>query len=121
MSHHDIPKFELIIGRIMIMGIVLSSLVVLAGGCLYLIQQGYHIISYTKFVGEPISLRSTIGILQGAQQLTGTGLIQLGLWLLVATQIVRMILTGYLFAISRDTFFTLFSFIIAIVLIYSIL
>lgn len=99
---------ELQIGLLLRVGLWLSVLIVLLGGILYLLQCGSIFIQYEVFP-------STLLLI-----CPGLRIIQFGLLILVITQVLRVILTAWLFMQKRDYFFTFISLIIFGFLIYSI-
>lgn len=113
-------EMELVIGQILRWGLFLSVIISLIGGILYLRQYGHDPIHYQAFHAEPKHLKTTFGIVHAAWSLSATGVIQFGLLILVLTQILRVILTIWLFLQEKDVFFVGISVIILIVLIYSI-
>jgi uncharacterized membrane protein len=113
-------RMEGLIGRLLIIGVAVSGLIVLAGGVLYLIRHGGAPVSYHIFRGEPVDLRTIDGVAHEARLLTGRGLIQLGLVLLVAIQVLRVTLTVWLFHARRDWKFVWISLVVLTVLVYSL-
>ena len=93
---------------------------VLTGGIFYLIR--YHSTSpgYRVFRGEPADLRSVSGILADAIELRSRGLIQLGLLLLVATPVARVVFSVFAFARQHDLTYVVLTLIVLAVLIYSL-
>jgi uncharacterized membrane protein len=76
---------------------------------------------YHVFRGEPEELRHPAGILIEASALGSRGVIQLGLLLLVATPIARVIFSVFAFARERDWLYVLLTLIVLGVLLYSLL
>jgi uncharacterized membrane protein len=95
-------RFEAMIGNVLRAGVVLSAMVVFTGGLLYVARYGNEIPEYRVFKGEPASLRSVSGIVGDALSLDGRGLIQLGLLLLIATPIGRVMFSIVGFVRQRD-------------------
>ncbi len=116
----SLERMQVLMGRIFIFGVAVSSLIVLAGGTLYLIRHGEAPVHYQIFRGEPIELRSIAGVAREAGVPTGRGLIQLGLVLLVAVQVLRVSLTVWLFYTERDWKFCVISLTVLAVLAYSL-
>ena len=77
--------------------------VVTAGGLLYLIRYGRSPTDYHIFRGEPADLRSPWGIVQDALALRRRGLIQLGVLLLIATPVARVVFSVFAFAFQRGS------------------
>ncbi len=82
LSDADIDQ---IIGNLLRIGVVVSSLIVLIGGGLYLRRHGNELPNYHIFYGEPSELRNVFGIIKTAFSYSGRGIIQFGLLLLIAT------------------------------------
>jgi len=113
-------RVEEVMGNLLRAGISLAAAVVLTGGIFYLIR--YHATSpdYRVFRGEPADLRSVSGILADAIELRSRGLIQLGLLLLVATPVARVVFSVFAFARQHDLTYVVLTLIVLAVLIYSL-
>jgi uncharacterized membrane protein len=113
-------RVEEVMGNLLRAGISLAAAVVLTGGIFYLIR--YHSTSpgYRVFRGEPADLRSVSGILADAIELRSRGLIQLGLLLLVATPVARVVFSVFAFARQHDLTYVVLTLIVLAVLIYSL-
>jgi uncharacterized membrane protein len=61
-----------------------------------------------------------VEIVQQASDLRGRGLIQLGLLLLIATPVARVIFSVFAFARQRDATYVLITLIVLAVLVYSL-
>lgn len=79
------------IARMLACGVILSSVAVLTGGALYLRNAKAQIADYAHFHAAAPSLRTVNGVLQGVSHLDAESIIQLGLLLLIATPVVRVI------------------------------
>src|SRR5271155_4408074 len=95
-------KVEQIVGQLLISGVLLSALIVALGGLVFLLQHGNTVPQYHLFQGEPDELRSLGSILSGALHLQGRAVIQLGLLLLIATPVARVVFSVFAFALERD-------------------
>jgi uncharacterized membrane protein len=73
------------------------------------------------FRGEPTDLRSIPGIIHDAAGLSGRGIIQLGLLLLIATPVARVAFAVFGFAAERDRMYVVFTLIVLGVLLYSLI
>ncbi len=114
-------RMDVIIGNLLRSGVLLSALVVLFGGVVYLARHGRSPTDYRVFRGEPPDLRSVGGILRGALALRGRGIIQLGLLLLIATPVARVAFSIFGFAEERDHTYVVVSSIVLLVLAYSLI
>jgi len=99
---------------------MIAAAVVLFGGCLYVIRYGGALPAYRVFHGEPADLRSVTGIVHAALAVKSRGLIQLGLLLLIATPILRVVFSVLAFALQRDVTYVVVSLIVLAVLSYSL-
>ena len=100
-------RIEARMGTLLRDGVLLAAIVIALGGLLYLVRHGGEAPAYAAFHGEPASLRTLPGIATAAAFLTGRGVIQLGLLLLVATPIARVAFAILAFALQRDRLYTL--------------
>jgi uncharacterized membrane protein len=120
--HHPGPsdeRVEGIIGNLLRIGVILSALVVFAGGLLYLLREGrQRAPDFGTFTPE--ELRSPGDILHESAQLHSLGLIMLGLLLLIATPVARVIFSVAAFALQRDYLYVIFTLIVLSVLLYSL-
>jgi len=114
-------QMDQIIGTILRAGVLLSALVVLLGGVLYLQQYGFKQPSYRLFHGEPAYLRRIPGIIRYALEFRAEGIIQLGLLLLIATPIVRVTFSIVAFAAQRDRAYVVVTLIVLALLLISLL
>jgi uncharacterized membrane protein len=115
-------RIDHILARILRAGVILAAATVLAGGILYLAQNGRADARPTKlWHGEPAQLRSVPGILGAAAQLHSLGIIQLGLLLLVATPVARVVASVIVFALERDLLYVFITLFVLCVLLYSLI
>jgi uncharacterized membrane protein len=113
-------RMEKLIGLLLLAGLLTSAVIVLAGGVIFLWRHGSSPVHYRVFRGEPSDLRTLAGIWDRAQALSGRGIIQLGLVLLVAVQVVRVGLTGVLFLVNRDGKFVAITLVVLSLLGYAL-
>ncbi len=98
----DDDAIERLLARLLQAGVLLSTLLVVAGGIVFLIHHGTAIPEYSRFAGEPAELSSVTGIVRSAFRGDGRGLIQLGLLVLVATPVLRVAGSLAAFVVLRD-------------------
>jgi uncharacterized membrane protein len=111
---------EEVMGNLLRGGVILAAAVVLLGGILYLIRCGASFPDYRVFRGESPDLRSVSGILTDALQLDSRGLIQLGLLVLVATPVARVLFSVFAFARQHDLIYVVLTLVVFALLIYSL-
>jgi uncharacterized membrane protein len=112
---------EEIMGGLLRSGVMLAAAVVLAGAAVYLLRYGHSAADYHIFRGEPTDLRHFRGIFRDVAGWHGRGIIQLGLLLLIATPVARVIFSVVAFAVERDRMYVLFTLWVLAVLLFSLL
>src|SRR5438105_8671508 len=96
-------RIEQLLGNLLRTGVLTSAAVVLLGGVLYLVRHGAEPADHRVFHGEPADLRSPAGIVLDALSFRSRGIIQLGVLLLIATPVLRVVFSVVGFALERDT------------------
>lgn len=114
-------RIENILGNLLRAGVLLSALVVLIGGVIYLLRHGHSPVDFRAFRGEPADLRDIRGIVSGTLALRGRGIIQFGLLLLIATPVARVACSIFGFAQERDRMYVVFTVIVFAILLYSLI
>jgi len=114
-------RIENILGNLLRAGVLLSALVVLIGGVIYLLRHGRSPVDFRTFRGEPADLRGVRGIIRDTLALQGRGIIQLGLLLLIATPVARVAFSIFGFAEEHDRMYVGFTVIVFSILLYSLL
>jgi uncharacterized membrane protein len=114
-------RMDVVIGNLLRFGVVVSAVVVLVGGILYLARNGRSPTDYRVFRGEPSELRSVGGILRDAVTLNGSGVIQLGLLLLIATPVARVAFSIFGFEEEHDHMYVVIASIVLLVLACSLI
>jgi uncharacterized membrane protein len=110
-----------VLGNVLRVGVALAGIVVLAGGAIYLARHGGEQAQLGVFHSEPFDLRTIGGILAGVRQLHGRAVIQLGLLLLIATPVARVLGAALIFADERDWLYTGIASLVLALLLYSLL
>jgi uncharacterized membrane protein len=113
-------RIESIIGVLLRTGVILAAAVVLFGAVLYLSQHRHEIPNYSAFHGEPKSLKSPKEIIDGVMQLNARAIIQLGLLLLIATPVARVLFSAIAFAIERDLMYVAITLLVLAILLLSL-
>lgn len=89
-------------GRSLRTGVLTASITTITGGILYLAHHAGERPAYHTFTGASPDLRHLGGIWQQVLRADGMGIIQLGVVFLIATPIVRILLSVIGFAVERD-------------------
>jgi uncharacterized membrane protein len=109
-------KVERIIGVLLQTGVLLSILVALIGMTLYLGRAGRQVADFQVFRGEPFDLRGARTIVAAALAGRREAIIQLGVVILIATPIARVLLSLVAFALQRDRTYVVVTLIVLVVL-----
>ncbi len=111
---------EVVIASMLRGGVSFSALVVLAGGVLFLLHGGAAP-DYTHFHSASQEVLSIRGTLAGVSHGSSLSIIQLGILLLIATPVVRVIFALVGFVMQRDWLYTLVSAVVLAVLLFSLI
>jgi len=117
----DDARMEVIMGTLLRVGVVFASTVVAAGGLFYLQDHVEERADYRTFVAHPLSLRRPAELVSGIARGDATAIIELGILLLVATPIARVVFAVVGFAIERDKLYIAISLTVLAVLLYGML
>jgi uncharacterized membrane protein len=117
----DEHAFAVVLGKVLRSGVLLAAAIVLAGGVIYVARRGSSTADFAVFRSEPVEFRSVQGIIAEATAGSGRGLIQLGLLVLIATPILRVLFSVVGFWHERDFAYVVLTLIVLGVLAYSLL
>jgi uncharacterized membrane protein len=118
-SHEDFA-LEQRLGALLRGGVLLSALVTLVGGVMYLASHSGDVTHYHRFVGEREELRTVGGVVGGVLRGDSAAIIQLGVLLLIATPVARVFLSVLGFIKERDWLYVGCSLIVLGILVYSL-
>jgi uncharacterized membrane protein len=114
-------RVELVIGNLLRAGVLMSALVVAAGGLIYLFRHGREpALENRVFNSEPTAGRGPFALLRNAWETPGRGLIAIGLLLLIATPIARVVFAVVAFARQHDRTYVVVTLIVLAILLYSL-
>jgi uncharacterized membrane protein len=113
-------EMEMEIGQMLRIGVILSAIVVFAGGLLYL-RSDPGVPDYVHFHATADPLRTVAGVLHGVSRWDSASVIQLGILLLIATPVVRVMFCVVGFARQRDRIYVGISALVLLILAYSLM
>lgn len=113
-------RIENIIAHLLRGGVLLSALVVIGGAIPYLSTHPRAHLEFRSFHGEPAEARTVHGIVHSAFSGEPRAIMQLGLLLLIATPIMRVIFSVFAFAVEGDRMYVGFTLVVLAVLLYSL-
>jgi uncharacterized membrane protein len=113
-------RIETWVGVFLRTGVLLAAAIVLTGGILYLAHAHGPRSDYRHFQAEPAQFTHFSSILQGVATLDPQSIIMLGLLVLIATPVARVVMciAGFLF--ERDRLYVAISSIVLAILLYSL-
>ncbi len=114
-------KMEASIGLLLRVGVTVSAVVIAIGGALYLFHPTGPRPGYRVFRGPSAALSHPVVILHGALAGDSRSIISLGLLLLIATPIARMVLAAIGFLLEKDWMYTGISLLVLAILLYSLI
>lgn len=112
-------RLEKKMGAILLVGMLLALTLVMTGGGWYLIENGSATLQ-TELLSTGHDQTSITQILEKALSFSPIGLIELGLLVLVATQVIRVGLLVWFYFRLHDYWFVSFSLFVFFVLVYSL-
>ena len=112
---------EIIIGNLLRAGVIAAAAVVSLGGVIYLFRHGQSQMDYSVFRRQPPDFCNVNGIIKETFAGRGRGLIQLGLLILIATPVVRVVFSVFAFARQRDRLYVAVTLIVLAILVYSLM
>jgi len=113
-------QVEQFLGALLLVGVLVSAACVLIGGVVYLYRHGGEPPENHVFIGEPPNLRSLNGVAARVWAFRGRGIIQLGLLLLIATPLARVIFSVLAFTRQRDWTYVIVTLLVLAVLLFSL-
>lgn len=113
-------RVEIVVGRLLQIGVTLAAAVVLLGGVIYLAHDGRDPAHYRIFKGEREDLRSVTGVIHDLLIPRWRAVIQLGLLLLIATPVARVVFSVFAFALEHDYLYVIITLIVLSILVFSL-
>lgn len=121
MKKYKDADIQLLLAQVLRAGTIISISIVFFGGILYLYRHGETITDYRVFKGIPPFVAHASGLFDGALRLKGQAIIQIGIILLIATPIVRVIFSAIGFVIEKDYLYMGISILVLLIIFASML
>lgn len=110
-----------LVGQVLRYGVLTACFLAIAGGLAYLLHHGSSDVpSYHEFKGEGAGYTTFEGIIKGALALNPTEIIQFGVLALIATPILRVILSLIAFILEKDKMYIIITLIVLAIIMTSI-
>jgi uncharacterized membrane protein len=110
-----------LIGQVLRGGMIVSMSVVFLGGILFMYRHGHSIPDYKAFKGIPPFLQTPGSLINAALILKGQAIIQLGIILLIATPILRVIFSTIGFVLEKDYLYVGISILVLLIIFASMM
>jgi len=114
-------KLEYLLSNLLVYGVLIASFVVLSGGILYLINHGLDIAEYQVFIGTQSQFHSPTGVVNAVFAGSSQGIIQLGLLILIAVPILRVIISLLTFLLEGEFIYVIIYVIITSLVLASLI
>lgn len=109
-----------LIGAQLRFGVVLAAAICTFGGMLFFIQHPDSSLDFGSFSAEPKRLRDFNSILHEAFELRSRAVIQLGILVLMATPVLRVLLSFFGFVKERDWLYAIITLLVIAILFFSL-
>ncbi len=113
-------RLEEMVGKLLRAGVLISAVIVFVGGVWWLAEAGGSASSYRQFHQEPPELRHIGALLKSLAHPQPEGVIELGLLLLIATPVARVVLALVGFALEGDHTYVAITLAVLAILVYSL-
>jgi uncharacterized membrane protein len=117
----DDARMERAMGVLLRFGVVLASTAVLAGVVFYLQDHAHQLVDYRYFKAYSFGLRHRGELFAGSARDNAASIVEVGILLLIATPVARVVFAVVAFALERDRLYTAISAAVLAVLIFSLL
>ena len=112
-------RFGVVIGRVLQAGVLVAATLVAVGGVMMLRQAGSAPVIWTPFT--PATLTSIRSVTEGLGALTPASIVMLGILVLIATPIARVVFTLAAFVAARDRLYSALSAVVLAILLIGLL
>lgn len=114
-------SIEMALGNLLRVGVIAAGAVVIIGAIFFLARHGTEIPSYHIFKADPFNFSDFRDLLNGVIALRSVSIMELGVLLLIATPIIRVLFSVFAFIYEKDYMYVAFTLFVLLVLIYSFL
>lgn len=112
-------SIEAILGNLLRIGVIVAGSVVIIGAVLFLVRHGLEIPSYHIFKPHSFNSSDFQDLFNGIIIFQSVSIMELGILLLIATPVLRVLFSVFAFAYEKDFMYVVFTVIVLLVLIFS--
>ena len=120
-SNINDDKLEFILGNLLKIGVIVSGLVTLIGAILFLFQHGLETPNYHEFKPHVFNFSDLNTFFSEIIAFQSQAIMELGLLILIATPILRVLLSVIAYSFQKDYMYILFSGFVFLVMILGFL
>lgn len=113
-------RMEILMARLLQGGVLTAASLVALGGVFYLLHHGHQPVAYRTFRPEPLTLRHPSRLLDQLRRSGPEAMLVLGILVLLATPVCRVIFAVVSFAIEWDRLYVVVSAIVLAALLFGI-
>ncbi len=113
-------RTELILGNLLRIGVISAGTIVLIGAVLFFIRHGNEIPNYHNFKFDSLNVNDPSELFNELFALKSIAIMKLGILILIATPVLRVIVSVIAFLYEKDYMYVMFTLIVLAVLLYSL-
>ena len=111
---------EFIIGNLLRVGVTFAGSVMLLGAILFLIRHGSELPKVYSFGFDSFNITDPNIVIKQLFEMKSIAIMQLGILILIATPVLRVVVSVVAFLYERDYMYVIFTLIVLAVLIFSL-
>jgi Predicted membrane protein len=112
-------NIEAFLGSLLKVGIIVSGSIVAFGAIIFLVRHGSEKTNYHTFTPDIFNFSDFKGLFEGVIAFRSASIMELGILLLIATPVLRVLFSIFAFAYEKDYMYVIFTVIVLTVLIFS--
>jgi len=113
-------EIEVILGNLLRIGVIIAGTVVIVGAILFLVRHGSEIPGYHIFKPGGFNFSDFQSLFRGIIALRSVSIMELGILLLIAIPVLRVLFSVFAFIYEKDYMYVVFTIIVLLVLIFSL-
>lgn len=111
---------EFIIGNLLRVGVTFAGSIMLLGAILFLIRHGSEFPNVYSFGFNSFNITDPNTVIKQLFEMKSIAIMQLGILILIATPVLRVVVSVVAFLYERDYMYVLFTLIVLAVLVFSL-
>lgn len=112
-------NLEIVLGDLLRTGVIVSASIVIIGAILFLTRHGIEIPNYDIFKPDRFRFSDFSNLFNGIIELRSVSIMELGILILIATPVLRVIFSVFAFIYEKDYMYVVFTLIVLFVLVFS--